>query len=182
MQSKSILPMAIVVLFILGGGCAPILQTTTPTPEPTPRIQAPAATTIVQPSPAVTATQPRALTPTVLLSPTLVPIVPPTPTQGVRSEMSGTPTPTPSNLEAEQIVLQAKQDLAKQLTISVDQISLVEAQEVTWPDSSLGCPQLGMMYTQVLVDGYLIRLRVGDRIYEYHSGGNRPPFLCQNKP
>lgn len=182
MKSTLILPMAIVV-FIFGVGCAPILPTTTPTPQPTPRIQTPGTTTpITQPSPAVTATQPRTSTPTVLLSPTLVPIVPPTSTQGVRSEMSGTPTPTPSNLEAEQIVLQAKQDLAKQLSISIDQISLVEAQEVTWPDSSLGCPQPGMMYLQVLVDGYLIRLRASGKVYEYHSGGNRPPFLCQNKP
>lgn len=157
----------VIMVFIFGVGCAPILPTTTPTPQPTPRVQAPAtSTSIVQPSPAVTATQPRAATPT----------------QGAKSDMSETPTPTPSNLEAEPIVLQAKQDLAKQLTISVDQISLVEVQEVTWSDSSLGCPQPGMMYTQALVDGYLIRLRAAGKIYEYHSGGNRPPFLCQNKP
>jgi hypothetical protein len=34
-------------------------------------------------------------------------------------------------------------------------------------------------YTQVQVEGLLIRLRVGKRVYEYHSGGGRPPFLCE---
>jgi hypothetical protein len=31
----------------------------------------------------------------------------------------------------------------------------------------------------VWVVGELIRLRVEERLYEYHSGSNRPPFLCQ---
>lgn len=96
--------------------------------------------------------------------------------------MSRTPTPISLDAEAEQLVLQAKQDLAKQLSVNIDQISLVEVQEVTWPDSSLGCPQPGMMYLQVLVDGHLIRFRATGQIYEYHSGGNRPPFLCPSKP
>ena len=39
----------------------------------------------------------------------------------------------------------------------------------------------GEMYTQALVDGLRITLRAGGRTYEYHSGGNRPPALC-DKP
>ena len=37
--------------------------------------------------------------------------------------------------------------------------TVVDARAVTWPDSSLGCPEPGMMYTQVLVDGTLRRAR-----------------------
>ncbi|MDD5371523.1 MAG: hypothetical protein PHQ40_20790, partial [Anaerolineaceae bacterium] len=58
-------------------------------------------------------------------------------------------------------------------------IEIVDASSVTWPDSSLGCPKPGMVYTQVLVDGILIRFRVGGQIYEYHGGGGSPASLCK---
>ncbi len=163
------------VTVILSVGCASM------SPTPTPKSDMPiTAAPTSQPTPIETIMPARTIAPTAPSSQTLVPTMSPTPPQGGVSNMN-TPTPTPSSSEAEQIVLQAKQDLAKQLAISIDQITLVEVREITWPDSSLGCPQPGMMYLQVLIDGYLIRLRAGERIYEYHSGGNRPPFLCQTK-
>jgi hypothetical protein len=36
-----------------------------------------------------------------------------------------------------------------------------------------------MAYKQVQVDGQLIRLESGGQIFEYHSGGGKPPFLCE---
>jgi len=92
--------------------------------------------------------------------------------------MSGTPIPTPPDPALQKIVLQAQEDLAKRLGIHPDQIELVELQSVIWPDKGMGCPQPGMVYTQVQVDGLLIRFSVGGRIYEYHSGEGRPAFLC----
>jgi hypothetical protein len=77
------------------------------------------------------------------------------------------------------LVDQAKADLAQRLSISVDQIELVEAKAVTWPDASLGCPQPGMLYKQVPEDGALMILQAQERIYEYHSGGSRGLFLCE---
>ena len=74
---------------------------------------------------------------------------------------------------------QAKADLAERLGVPVDDVTVVSSEEVTWPDSSLGCPQPGMMYAQVLTDGSRILLSAGGRTYEYHSGGHRPPFLCE---
>lgn len=52
-------------------------------------------------------------------------------------------------------------------------------EEVTWRDGSLGCPQPGMRYKQVLVNGYRIVLRHGGSEYPYHGAGARPPFLCE---
>ncbi|MEV6282958.1 hypothetical protein [Kribbella sp. NPDC051770] len=75
---------------------------------------------------------------------------------------------------------QAKTDLAERLGVFVDEITLVSAEEVTWPDSSLGCPEPGMMYAQVLTSGSRIVLTAGGRTYEYHAGGQRAPFLCEN--
>ena len=38
-----------------------------------------------------------------------------------------------------------------------------------------------MDYTQVPRDGVLIRLTVGPNVYNYHGGGGRDLFLCQQK-
>jgi hypothetical protein len=36
-----------------------------------------------------------------------------------------------------------------------------------------------MAYADQVIDGALIILRVGERNYEYHSGGRTAPFLCE---
>jgi hypothetical protein len=74
---------------------------------------------------------------------------------------------------------QARADLAERLGVPVEDVTVVSSEEVTWPDSSLGCPQPGMMYAQVLTNGSRIILSAGGRTYEYHSGGRRAPFLCK---
>jgi hypothetical protein len=79
----------------------------------------------------------------------------------------------------EALVAEAREDLAQKLGVPTEQITTLEAKAVVWPDSSLGCPQPGMNYLQVLQDGALILLGFEDNVYEYHSGGNRAPFLCE---
>ncbi len=76
------------------------------------------------------------------------------------------------------LIAKAKADLADRLGISADDIETVSAEAVVWPDGSLGCPQPGMEYTQVLVDGAKIVLYAQGKTWEYHSGGTRDPFLC----
>ena len=94
--------------------------------------------------------------------------------------MPGTPSSsTPYGSDMEDLVIQAKEDLADRLSIPVDQIEVLEATSVVWPDASLGCPQPDMRYKQVPVDGVLIRLQAKGQVYEYHSGGSRGLFLCQ---
>jgi hypothetical protein len=77
------------------------------------------------------------------------------------------------------LVDQAVADLAMRLKVDESKIVAVSAQSMSWPDGSLGCPQPGMAYTQVMVDGVLIQLNVNGTTYSYHSGGSRAPFLCQ---
>ena len=70
-------------------------------------------------------------------------------------------------------------DLAGRLGVGVAEIEVLSAYLVVWPDSSLGCPQPGMQYLQVLTDGSLILLGSGGAVYRYHAGGNQyEPFLC----
>jgi hypothetical protein len=92
----------------------------------------------------------------------------------------GTPTaPSPIEPELDNLIQSAKADLAQRLSIKPDQIEVIEARSVVWPDASMGCPQPGMRYKQVPYDGALIRLRAEGRVYEYHSGGARGLFLCE---
>ena len=76
------------------------------------------------------------------------------------------------------LVEMAREDLAQRLSVPIDQIQVLEAKSVVWPDASLGCPKPGMSYIQVLQEGALIRLQVGPFQYEYHAGGSQSPFLC----
>jgi hypothetical protein len=87
-----------------------------------------------------------------------------------------TMTPQPADQE---VATLAKADLAERLTIPVEQIDLLEVRAVTWPDSSLSCPQPGMMYAQVQQQGLLIRLGAAGEMYFYHSGPDQKPFLCE---
>ena len=67
-------------------------------------------------------------------------------------EGSMTPTPAEGTPEAtlpygaRLVVELAKEDLARRLGISVSEISLISVEAVDWSDTSLGCPQEGMMY------------------------------------
>jgi len=81
----------------------------------------------------------------------------------------------------ESLIEKAKADLAQRLSISANQIDLIEAKAVTWPDASLGCPQPGMSYIQVPQDGALIVLQAVGSTYEYHNGGSRGLFLCEKR-
>jgi hypothetical protein len=107
---------------------------------------------------------------------------PPVTATQTKPEMDGTqtqmiPTTQPSGMGF--LVEKAKDDLAQRLSISVNEIDLIEAKAVIWPDASLGCPQPGMAYIQVPQDGALIVLQAQGSTYEYHNGGSRGLFLCE---
>lgn len=89
-------------------------------------------------------------------------------------------TPEPEIPAQKALVAQAREDLARRLSIGPDAVVFVKLKEVVWPDGSLGCPRPGMMYPQVLQDGVVIVLRAEGRSYRYHGGPGRTPFLCSN--
>ena len=86
--------------------------------------------------------------------------------------------------ELAELVAVAQRDLAERVPASEPgadeaEIDPIEAEWVTWSDSSLGCPRPGRMYMQVLQPGARIRFHVDGRVFEYHSGPGREPFLCE---
>ena len=97
---------------------------------------------------------------------------PPSTGEDTVSESAG-PDASPASREA-------VADLARRLDVAEGDITVEGVEDVTWNDGSLGCAEQGTMYTQALVDGSRITLLSGDRTYEYHSGGGRAPFLCED--
>jgi hypothetical protein len=71
-------------------------------------------------------------------------------------------------------------ELARQSDVDPDDIEVVTHEPVTWRDGSLGCPEPGKMYTQALVDGYRIVLRLGGKDIAYHGADGKPPFRCDH--
>lgn len=84
---------------------------------------------------------------------------------------SGTPAPVPP--QHWQAILD---DLARREVKGT--ATLVSSEAVTWPDSSLGCPSPGVMYTQALVDGLRVVVEADGRQFDYRIGGGDLK-LCQ---
>jgi len=70
-------------------------------------------------------------------------------------------------------------DLARRTGADPAQIVVVSAEAVTWSDGSLGCPQPGMFYPQVLVEGYRLVLAVNGARYAYHAAADGDFFYCE---
>jgi hypothetical protein len=64
----------------------------------------------------------------------------------------------------------AKDDLAVKLKINKEEIEVVAAGEKNWSNTSLGCPEKGKFYAEVITPGYTIELSVKDTTYIYHAG------------
>jgi hypothetical protein len=69
--------------------------------------------------------------------------------------------------------------LIQQTGLPPDQITVTSIQPMEWPDASLGCPQEGMMYAQVITPGYLIVLEAQGQTFEYHTDQGTNVVLCQ---
>ncbi len=78
------------------------------------------------------------------------------------------------------IVAQAIADAVARFGTDDADIVVLEACDVTWRDSSLGCPVPGISYLQRLTEGFLVVLRIGARRVEYHSGPSGPARFCAN--
>ena len=114
----------------------------------------------------------------ILPSPSPVEVFPTHPfSQGDVTHMpQNNPDPSPS---LQNLIEQAKEDLAQRLSTSATEITVVDARDVVWSNSSLGCPQPGMLYAEVLTPGYLILLNANRQDYEYHAGKSSDAFYYE---
>lgn len=59
-------------------------------------------------------------------------------------------------------------------------LALVSVEAVTWPDTSLGCPDPERGYAQVQIEGYILTLTDGVDSFIYHTDGGLQLVLCQD--
>lgn len=62
--------------------------------------------------------------------------------------------------------------------IVIDDLTVIRAEAVTWPDGSLGCPEVDMMYTQALVPGYRIIVSTPTGEIAFHGAIGANPKRC----
>ena len=110
-------------------------------------------------------------------------ILPPTSSPEPYADNSSAPVQiiTP-DADTQNLIRLAKENLAIKLNIDANQVQLLEVGAVMWPDSSLGCPQMGNMYTQVVTPGFQIKLEAAGKAYVYHTDNKDRILLCQLKP
>lgn len=72
-------------------------------------------------------------------------------------------------------------DLVQRTGAERQDIQVVRAQTVTWSDGALGCPQKGMFYIQVLINGYWVVLQVDGLEYDYRVSDTGHFTLCEGK-
>ena len=70
--------------------------------------------------------------------------------------------------------------LSQKLNIPPGDIEVIGAEEKDWSDTSLGCPEKGKMYAQMITPGYLIELSYNGVLYRYHAGLERV-VLCKGR-
>lgn len=153
-MKTSALFLSLVMIFLLAGCSSQPVAAVPSLTAPQPSQTLPAASPTLAPvtaSPSATA-----------LPPTLVPA-------------SATPDP---NLAI--LMQRALAELKAKLNVNPDDIQQIRAAAVNWPDTSLGCPQPGMMYAQMVTPGYLILLGYGGKTYEYHADGLDTLVTCDN--
>ena len=72
----------------------------------------------------------------------------------------------------------ARQAAARHLGVSSDQLQPTRVEAQQWPDSSLGCPQPGQLYSQIVTPGFLVIVISGNHQLEYHTDARGRVVLC----
>jgi len=147
----------LVILLILPLTCC------TPTPAHTPTTTAITTPTLLERiNEERTAIQSSSITETPITSaPSQIPTMNITPEIGI------------NRMEDHKAIIVAQKALSEELGVGVETIEVLSLTSVNWSDTSLGCPKIGMMYTQVLVSGYKVILKANEKEFDIHVGDGR---------
>ena len=90
----------------------------------------------------------------------------------------GSDAALPDDLRTRPAVAAAIAETATREDVAPGTVVIAAWSPVTWNDGSIGCPQQGQAYTQALVDGELLLLRVGTGLFQYHAAEGGPFAYC----
>jgi predicted small lipoprotein YifL len=104
-----------------------------------------------------------------------------TPTAAETPETASSEQPMPKatfSPELQAIADQASTILSEALDVSPEDVTILEVQRVEWSDASLGCPEPGMMYAQVITPGYLVTAEVDGEEQMVHMNEKGDGVVC----
>ncbi|MCA1644491.1 MAG: hypothetical protein LC797_03155 [Chloroflexi bacterium] len=109
-----------------------------------------------------------------------------TPAAPAPSRVPASPVPSvlPGSVpsaDPQPLVEAALRDAAAHLGISAADLHVDQVDARQWGDSSLGCPQPGLMYSQIVTPGFVIIISGAGKQLEYHSDTRGPVVLCQER-
>jgi hypothetical protein len=89
-----------------------------------------------------------------------------------------------ANRSPDAVIELARNRAAEQAGISPDQVTVVNVEEVEWPDFSLGCPNLlgHFSVAQVTVPGFIVQLDVAGSPAIYHTDRGVRAMACEAPP
>ena len=70
-------------------------------------------------------------------------------------------------------------DAAQLAGVPPDRFEVTRAEAVQWRDSSLGCPKPGVVYLQVITDGYWVELAADGQRFDYRLDSRGNFHLCR---
>lgn len=84
-------------------------------------------------------------------------------------------TPVPASSAAPPALIAA---IATELDVEVEDVQVLIVEPREWPDASLGCPEPGHAYADVITPGYLIVVQAGGAEYEFHTDERDAVVRC----
>lgn len=94
---------------------------------------------------------------------------------------TATPVPVTVPPAAQTVVGLALADAARRLGASDQAVRITRLEPRTWPDLSLGCPEPGLMYGQVVTPGYILTVVGAGKTLEYHTDATGRVALCAER-
>ena len=79
----------------------------------------------------------------------------------------------PLSEDIDSLVMLAKFDLALKTGADIEEMDTESVEEFNFADASLGVPEPGVEYAQVITPGYIIILKAEGETYEYHASGEK---------
>jgi hypothetical protein len=106
-------------------------------------------------------------------------MAPPTriPSPALNDQPVGQPVNTAQIPRAVRLAVVA--DAARRFSVPESSVVLVRAEQVTWSDASLGCPEPETMYTQALVPGFRVVAKTSGGELLYHTDTHGLTRNCQ---
>ena len=91
---------------------------------------------------------------------------------GTPARKLDTPAPTANETVPEGIETAARQLLADELSVDEGDFRIDSSEAMAWSDASLGCPNDGMAYAQVITPGYKLDFDLAGTSYPVHTNSD----------